>query len=125
MRRRGAWIVVLAVVAAIALVTAAWWWRGPSPEAEAAMYFDRPRVPKRVVVWDCVPGAQSEPESDAYWCLLTSTERVMPRVPGAAHVGVGTGAYCFRIPRAAGPPWERSDRDAYPSSRVGSYRGCG
>ena len=125
MRRRSVVFVVLAAaVGAVAI--GAWWWRGPSPEAEAARYFDKAIPGARVaVVWDCMPGGRSEPPSDTYWCLVTASRPVTPLAPGAAHVGIGLDEYCFKIPRATWPPWERSDADAIPLARVGRYSGCG
>lgn len=125
MRRSRAAVVVLAAVA-VGFVLIGRWWRGPSPEGEAAKYFDRAAPDGRVaVVWDCLPGGRSEPPSDSYWCLVTATQPISPALPGAARVGIGLRTYCFKIPRATYPPWERSDADALPLARVGRYGGCG
>jgi hypothetical protein len=108
----------------VVLVPAVRWWRGPSPESEAAKYFDR-FAPGAARVDDCVWVEDPEgSDLNTYWCTVEA-DRFVPRgYRGAADVRAGRHAYCFYLP-GAGEPLRRVGGNPSPRYAAAYAEDCG
>jgi len=122
-RRTVVGTIILATLATLLFVVLVRWWQSPSPETEAAKYFER-LAPGSVEVIDCNYAEDPEgSEYDHYLCSLNARRYVPRGSPGAADIPRGRSTYCFTIPRSAAP-WHRRDDPAFPGYRARSSTDC-